>query len=131
MIIIFLSIFIGTVLLFILIGFLIAKKITRPISNLKLGVEKIAQGDFDYKVISDSQDEIGDLAQAFNAMALAVKQSESEVDVKVKNQTKEIKESKDELRLKLAEIEKLNGFMMGREAKMIELKKKISELEKK
>jgi len=42
----------------------------------------------------------------------------------------ELNKSKEELKLKIEELEKLNGFMMDREMKIIELKNEIAELKK-
>jgi len=40
----------------------------------------------------------------------------------------ELNKSKEELKVKVAELEKLNGFMMDRELKIIELKNEVREL---
>jgi signal transduction histidine kinase len=59
------------------IGFLIglagavvlARRIVRPIKRLVDGTVRIARGDFVHRIPAAGQDEIGDLARSFNAMA--------------------------------------------------------------
>ena len=51
------------------IAYFIAKRITQPLKELREGVEAIGKGNLDYKVDVKSQDEIGELAKAFNKMA--------------------------------------------------------------
>ena len=49
----------------------------------------------------------------------------------IKRNVEEIKKTKEQLEKKIAELEKFNTFTVGRELKMIELKKRIRELESK
>ena len=69
-----------TRIMLILIGFsgliigvggaaLLARRITKPLDKLVDGTVKISRGDFSEKIMIDSQDEIGDLAQSFNDMS--------------------------------------------------------------
>lgn len=46
---------------------------TRPLRRLMQGTEIIRRGDFDFHVRVDSRDELGDLAKAFNRMAVDLK----------------------------------------------------------
>ena len=48
---------------------LMARRITKPLNILVDGTFKISRGDFSQKILIDSQDEIGDLAQSFNDMS--------------------------------------------------------------
>jgi hypothetical protein len=50
---------------------------------------------------------------------------------KVEERTRELEKRKKELELKMEELEKFNSLAMGREMKMIELKKRVKELEEK
>lgn len=50
-----------------------ANKITVPIRDLKYDVEEISGGNLDYIARVESNDEIGDLANAFNNMTLSIK----------------------------------------------------------
>ncbi|MCX6793096.1 MAG: ATP-binding protein [Candidatus Falkowbacteria bacterium] len=91
------SIFIVALLVFLFIGILISRKIVKPIKYLQLAVAKVKQGDFNQKVEVKTNDEIEDLAKGFNTMLSAVKQSRSEVDKKVKEQTRDINNKSQEL----------------------------------
>ncbi len=52
-----------------IIGWLLARSITRPIAEVLDGTGRIGRGDLDYRIVVHSRDEIGKLAQAFNDMA--------------------------------------------------------------
>lgn len=57
----------------IVIGFLTARSISRPINELAAVAKKVADGDLTEQVKVDRQDEIGQLAMAFNTMVLELK----------------------------------------------------------
>jgi HAMP domain-containing protein len=52
----------------LIVGVLLLRSITRPVSLLVKGVEKVSSGDYGCKVNIESSDEIGFLAAAFNGM---------------------------------------------------------------
>jgi len=84
-------------ILFLLIGYLISGRITKPIHILQSVTNKIKQGDFNNKADVSSHDEVGELAESFNVMMEAVKKSRAEIDIKVKEQTKDISKKAKEL----------------------------------
>jgi len=53
----------------IILGAWVSMSVTQPVRNLVEGTRKIASGDLAHKVEIKSKDEIGELAEAFNAMA--------------------------------------------------------------
>ncbi len=57
------------ILVGIVIAFLLASGITRPLNDLTAGANIIAKGDFRYRVIVKTKDELATLASAFNSMA--------------------------------------------------------------
>ena len=63
----------------ILLVALYAQRITRPIHALAAEAGRIATGALETRVVSDSKDEIGDLARAFNRMIGDLKQSRDEL----------------------------------------------------
>ena len=85
-------------------------------------VNKIKDGDFDVRSDIQSRDEIGEMSDSVNAMASHLKESYRELEQRVEEKTKD-------LNVKLEELEKLNSVMVGRELKMIELKKGLGEKE--
>ncbi len=68
-----LSIVTGSILLAGILSFLLIRSITRPIRRLQKGTLEIAAGRFSHRVELPNQDELGDLADAFNEMANQLK----------------------------------------------------------
>ena len=97
----------------IFISIFLAGSLTQPINLLRQGVETIAKGNLDHRIKIETGDEIEQLADEFNLM------------------TKNLKESREKLKKRIHELERFHKLTVGRELKMIELKKKIKELEKK
>ncbi len=124
-IIMFSMIFFFTVILSILIG----RSISNPIHALHKGTEEIEKGNLDVNLKIKSNDEIGELAVAFNQMAEALATSKSTMMGYSKNLEKKVGERTKELEIKNEELKKFNKLAVDRELKMIELKKRIKELE--
>ncbi len=131
----------------ILISFLISRRIIRPLKNISLASQRVAKGDFDVKASVTSGDEFGDLASNFNKMTEDLKSAQKKIEeekqvleIKVKARTKllnelnESLESKVEKRTedmekKIKDLEKMSKLMIGRELKMVEMKKEMKKLE--
>jgi GAF domain-containing protein/HAMP domain-containing protein/nitrate reductase NapAB chaperone NapD len=62
-------IFVGSGFVASMIGLLLGFVLTRPIFVLTEGAKKLAAGDLTHRIAIDTHDEIGSLAQAFNATA--------------------------------------------------------------
>ncbi len=73
-----------------LIGCFVSRLISRPIHKLHEGTELIGEGDLDYKVGTDTKDEIGQLSRAFDKMTNDLKKSTTSIE----NLNKEITERK-------------------------------------
>jgi signal transduction histidine kinase len=58
---------------------LIAGRLTRPLRLLKEKAQAVARREFDARIDLDTQDELGELARAFNQMAAALKEHETAV----------------------------------------------------
>lgn len=97
-----------------MISFMAASTLSRPITGLRKGAEEIEKGNLSYRVAMNRKDEIGQLSQSFDRMANSLKESKQEIEAKVADRTKD--------------LEKINQAMVGRELKMIELKKEIASL---
>jgi len=62
-----------------LVAFFTAKNITRHILKLQCRAEEIEQGNWDYQVTIDSQDEIGQFSKAFDSMTARLKNAQDEL----------------------------------------------------
>jgi len=66
----------ASILVAVLVGFFLARSITAPVKNLTDAVNDISKGKLDVKLnnaLLDSQDEIGDLARAFDRTVVSLK----------------------------------------------------------
>jgi signal transduction histidine kinase len=59
-----------------LLGILLTRQITRPLRALNTGAKHISEGDLSYRVKVHSSDEIGQVAESFNNMAIKLDNSE-------------------------------------------------------
>ncbi len=67
-------VFIGTIL-----SYYISKKITKPILLINAASRSIAGGDYSARIITDTKDELSDLAVSFNRMAKEINDSQNEI----------------------------------------------------
>jgi two-component system phosphate regulon sensor histidine kinase PhoR len=63
----------------LLIGFYFAKRFADPLVKLTEAAEAISQGDYDRRINLDQQDEVGELAKAFNRMARSSSERMAEI----------------------------------------------------
>ncbi|MDI6602512.1 MAG: HAMP domain-containing protein [Patescibacteria group bacterium] len=137
-----------TIIFIALISFYFAKEVTNPLKHLREGAETIGKGNLDYRIKIKTGDEIEELANAFNKMAedlkrsyTALEESKKVLEIKVAARTKELKELAEgleeeverrtkEVRERMEELEKFHRLAVGRELKMVELKKEIKKLKK-
>lgn len=96
--------FLGLLIFIIIISILFARKLTKPIKNLQNSANELSQGNLDVEIKKESSDEIGDLATSFNIMKNSMKKLITDLkdinqnlEIKVKERTKEIKMAYDEL----------------------------------
>jgi len=113
------------------VGYFTSRSITKPLSSLTKGTEIIGKGNLKHKIEVKSEDEIGQLANAFNKMTADLILSRKELEHYSKNLEKEVAERTKELQSKMKEVERFNKLAVDRELKMLELKKRTKELEKK
>jgi nitrate/nitrite-specific signal transduction histidine kinase len=113
-----------------LLGLLLARSFVRPIIELRDETVRIKNGNFEKEIKIKSNDEIGDLAKAFNEMEGKIKQEHQALEREVGEKTKQLNSKLKELTEMYSSSEKMNELMMGRELTIVDLKKKISILEK-
>jgi len=109
------------VCLFILSTYLIKVFVLNPLEVLRKGSERVGKGHLNEIIELNTGDEIQELAEAFNDMAARINDTRAELRQKVEERT-------EELNQRLNEMELFNQTMVGRELRMIELKKEINKL---
>jgi signal transduction histidine kinase len=99
-----LLILVSLLLVFLTSGFLVVKKILRPLAKLHDAVQVAAEGNLSAAVPVHSNDEIGEICRAFNTMTKnlregreSLQKAHSELEVRVEERTAELKRSNAEL----------------------------------
>ena len=117
------------ILLIILIVFgVINLRIIRPIQALSVVTKSFSEGDFTARANQGVADELGELSATFNAMGEKLESRTAELELAKKNLEADVKRRTEELEQKIDELEKFNKFVIGRELKMVELKKELRAL---
>ena len=75
----FLAVYVPILLLSLAMAWYFARKITTPLEQLARATRKLAQGDWQHRVALRSQDEIGEMGQAFNAMVGDLQRQQEQV----------------------------------------------------
>lgn len=95
---IFIIVIVGMVVVVSGVSFLLSETITKPVSALTVGSEHIAKGELDYSIDVNTGDEMQVLAEQFNVMAAALKESYSNLEQKVIERTEKERERAEQLR---------------------------------
>jgi signal transduction histidine kinase len=66
------------------------RQIFRPISAMHQGARRVAQGDFDYRVTVESDDEMGELAESFNLMTERFQENTANLDRQVQDRSRQL-----------------------------------------
>jgi len=117
---------IGIIILIIIIKSTNSNILT-PIRALSIVVDKIKGGNMKARFSSKQRNEIAEFGITLNNMLDQITTSQLTLEKK----QKELESSKSDLQTKNEELEKFNKLAVGRELKMVELKRKIKELEEK
>lgn len=78
-------------------AWIMSRNITRPLKKLTRAAQSIASGNYTELVDIDRHDELGKLARAFNTMAVEVKNSQKNLEQKVKERTAQLEAVNKEL----------------------------------
>jgi|CXWL01.1.fsa_nt_gi HAMP domain-containing protein len=116
------------ILILILVLYLMLSTITNSILALTNAVSHVAGGDLSTRMKMTSEDEIGRLGSGFNQMVETISTQRQELEKRTLVLEETVTDKTKELETKLDELERLNKLMVGRELKMIELKKEITDL---
>ncbi|MBI2439660.1 MAG: HAMP domain-containing protein [Candidatus Moranbacteria bacterium] len=109
---------------------IIFRVILSPLKHLRDGVIDAEKNNLQQTIVIQGNDEIRDVSDAFNEMILRLREYYQTLEKKVADRTMQLERAKEDINRQLLEVEKLNELMIGREMKMIEMKKEISELKK-
>jgi two-component system NtrC family sensor kinase len=90
------------------VGFVAARRIIRPIHVLREGVERISAGNLEHTIHVKSDDEIEELAAAFNQMTEKLRASYSGLEAKIAERTRELETKNRELFALYAIVSTLN-----------------------
>lgn len=96
-------------------GFVLSKRIAKPISDLHEGIKKILTGQLEHELSISTGDEIEDIANSFKEMFGKIKEKEL------------LERLKSNMQSKVKELEKLNSLLIGREKEIARLKRMIKQ----
>ena len=82
----------STVVLLLFLGLVVSgyRWIFAPLRQLHQGARRVAQGDFDYRVQLNTNDEMAELAEAFNQMTARFQEIASDLDRQVQERSREL-----------------------------------------
>ena len=83
----------------IVAGLLLARRMLTPIEALRAGASRFGEGDFAHRISVETHDELQELAEQFNGMAAQLNESYSRLESKVEERTRDLARSVNELRV--------------------------------
>jgi class 3 adenylate cyclase/HAMP domain-containing protein len=83
----------------ILAGILLARRMLIPITALRAGARKLGAGDFSHRIDVHTKDELEELADQFNSMAGQLHETYSVLETKVEERTRDLAQSINELKV--------------------------------
>jgi len=95
---IFIAVIVGMVVFVSGVSFLLSETITRPVMAVTKGSEHIAKGELDYRIDVNTGDEMQVLAEQFNNMGQALRESYSNLEQKVIERTEKERQRAEQLR---------------------------------
>jgi signal transduction histidine kinase len=87
---------------FFIFVFIISKRITRPINQLKEAALKVGKGQYDIDIPVRSNDEIGSLTEAFNSMSVQIKEKTRELQSERSGRLRSIIDAEEKERQRLS-----------------------------
>ena len=123
----------GILLLFAsgIIGFILIGRITNSMKEMAEAAKEISQGNYKVKLSITADNELGQLSSSFNQMSDELEKSRQKLENYGKELEKKVEERTRELKAKNEELGRFNKLAIGRENAMIELKRKLKEMEEK
>ncbi|MEO6729163.1 MAG: HAMP domain-containing protein [Candidatus Dojkabacteria bacterium] len=121
----------ATIIIIILMNTLMRRVVIRPLEILASGLKQVQEGNLETKIAIKGGDEMAKIATGFNSMTSDLVRSGKELKEYSKKLEEEVKRQTKDFQDKNIELESMNKAMMGRELKMVELKREIEELRNK
>ncbi|MFH1237315.1 MAG: hypothetical protein V1648_02825 [Candidatus Aenigmatarchaeota archaeon] len=106
------------------------KVIIKPLIKIASGFTSLRLGKLE-KIDIKSKDEIGYVAANFNSTAEELYKSRIAIEEHSKTLEKDVEERTRQLEGKVSQLERFSKLVIGRELKMVEMKKKLKEMEDK
>jgi len=106
-------------------SFLISRSIANPLVKMAKIVSEIARGKFERRIDIRSNDEVGQLAQAFNQMARDLKGYQEQVKKHAEELEKKVRERTRELNAKVKELTDMKTAMLNMMEDMDETNKEL------
>jgi len=122
---IFISSGVFIVISFLLIFFIFNRFITAPIDKLIKGIRSIGKGNLGDEVKVNSQDELGELASAFNKMRIDLKKTQDSLKEYSENLEMLVTKRTEELEDKTANLEKINRDLIQARKELDALNKNL------
>lgn len=88
---------------------IIFAEILVPLRALREGVDSLEKGNLNYKIATPATNELGELANSFNAMTGRLRELYQGLEQKVASRTKELIEAQEHLEDKVRELARLKG----------------------
>ncbi len=92
------------VVLSVFLTFYVRRFIRRPVAALMHGVRRVAAGELDHQIAVDAENEIGELAHAFNQMTVDLKKARLEIEQWGRSLQERVRERTAELEQAQAEL---------------------------
>jgi len=87
----------------LLVSVLVQRIVYRPLEDLKVGSERLAEGDLEHPIPVRSDDELGQLAESFNSMMRRLRKSRAELQDWGRTLEQKVEEATHELQIAQAE----------------------------
>ena len=138
----------GLLAFILILFFVILRGVINPLKKMEKVCQQVREGNLDVKMTIPYQKEIGELAATFNKTVADLKKSETvleeeriSLEIKVRARARALEEERaslekkveqrtKELQDRIEELERFHKITVGRELKMIGLKKEIERLKK-
>ncbi|HTY48738.1 MAG TPA: ATP-binding protein [Steroidobacteraceae bacterium] len=92
-------------------GYIVAVRLTQPLSLLRAGAARIARGDLTTRLRVKTGDEIEEVADGFNRMAEALADSRAHLEAKVADRTAALQDTTRRVQQQAAELAQLNSAL--------------------